>query len=90
MWSGGSRSRQRVEGGGSMRDIIAPVIGRCRACGANLSVEMRVRATEDWADRYQQDERLRRSVDRAVAQTVVLRHERQCPALRQRATRASA
>ncbi len=66
-----------------MWDVTAPVIGRCRACGANLSVEMRVRATEDWVDRYQYDERLRRSVDRAIARIVVLRHERQCPALRQ-------
>jgi len=64
-----------------MWDVIAPVIGRCRACGANLSVEMRVRATEDWVDRYQYDERLRRCVDRAVARVVVVRHERQCAAL---------
>lgn len=70
-----------------MWDVVAPVIGRCRACGANLSVEMRLRATEDWVDRYQYDERLRRSVDRAVAQVVVVRHERLCPALRQRASR---
>ncbi|HLY29635.1 MAG TPA: hypothetical protein VKQ36_01280 [Ktedonobacterales bacterium] len=63
-----------------MWDVIAPVIGYCRACGADLSIEVRLRATEEWADRYSYDERLRRKIDRAVVRIITERHMRSCPA----------
>ncbi|GEM_PF-1648755 len=63
-----------------MWDVIAAVVGHCRACGADLSCETRLRATEDWADRYYYDERMRRKIDRAVARLIAERHARACPA----------
>jgi hypothetical protein len=61
-----------------MWDVTVPVIGRCRECGEELGTELNVRATQDWVDQYQTDERMRRVIDHAVVRLVVARHERRC------------
>ena len=61
-----------------MWDVTVPVIGRCRECGDELGTDIVLRATQDWVDQYQSDERLHRLIDRAVVHLVVARHERHC------------
>jgi hypothetical protein len=61
-----------------MWDVTVPVIGRCRDCGDELGTEINVRATQDWVDQYQSDERMRRAIDHAVVRLVVARHARHC------------
>ena len=61
-----------------MWDVTVPVVGRCRDCGEELGSEITVRATQEWVDHYQGDERMRRTIDRAVVRLVVARHMRQC------------
>ena len=61
-----------------MWDVQTPVIGQCHACGDELNTPIRVRATAEWVERYHADERLRRSIDRAVVRLVVERHDSHC------------
>ena len=72
----------RVEAGAQevspMWDVTVPVTGRCRECGGDLGTEIIMRATQEWVDQYQSDERMRRVIDRAVVRLVVARHDRCC------------
>jgi hypothetical protein len=71
----GKRRKQEVN---PMWDMTVPVIGRCRECGDELGAEVVVRATQEWVDQYQSDDRMRRVIDQAVVRLVVARHERHC------------
>jgi hypothetical protein len=59
-------------------EVTVPVVGRCRQCGADLETEIHVRATQEWIDGYEMDERLQRVIDQAVVRLVVARHARTC------------
>lgn len=61
-----------------MWDVMVPVVGHCRECGDDLGTEVTLRATQDWVDQYQYDERMRRTIDHAVVRLVVARHSRRC------------
>ncbi|MEO7001490.1 MAG: hypothetical protein ABI068_06790 [Ktedonobacterales bacterium] len=62
----------------SLWDVSTPVSGHCQQCGDDLGTPLRVRATAEWVQSYQHDERLRRSVERAVVRLVVARHATSC------------
>lgn len=66
--------------------VELPVEGRCQDCGEDLSTRLRIWATREWVRRYESDERLRRSVDRAVAERVVERHTPHCAGRSRRAS----
>jgi hypothetical protein len=57
---------------------MVPVVGHCRECGDDLGTEVTLRATQDWVDQYQYDDRMRRTIDHAVVRLVVARHGRRC------------
>ncbi len=59
-------------------DLKASLAGTCRHCGADLSGEMRVRATPDWVARYYADEAFRRTINHSIALVATARHERIC------------
>ena len=73
-----------------MWNVTVPVVGRCRACGEDLEIALRVRATPEWIERYEADDRQWRQINRALVRYAVARHERRCPARgRPRATYSS-
>ena len=63
-----------------MWNVTVPVVGRCRACGEDLEIALRVRATPEWIGRYESEEQQRRQINRALVRYAVARHERRCPA----------
>ncbi len=65
-----------------MESMTVPIIGQCRACGAELGTELHVRSTAEWVARYNADLRLRNRMDRAMVRLIVSRHERHCPGRR--------
>jgi hypothetical protein len=73
-----AEGKRRKEEVNPMWDVSVPVTGRCQECGDELETEIVLRATQDWLDQYQSDERLHRLIDRAVVRLVVARHERHC------------
>jgi hypothetical protein len=63
-----------------MWNVTVPVVGRCRACGEDLEIALRVRATPEWIARYEYEDQHRRQINRALVRYAIARHERRCPA----------
>jgi len=63
-----------------MWNVTVPVVGRCRACGEDLEIALRLRATPEWIERYESDDRQWRQINRALVRYAVARHGRRCPA----------
>ena len=40
-----------------MWNVTVPVVGRCRACGEDFEIALRPRATPEWIERYESDDR---------------------------------
>lgn len=67
-----------------MWDVELPVVGRCPACGDDLTGAVRIHSTTSWITRYHTDDRLYSGINRAVERLVIERHARTCAARHQR------
>lgn len=68
--------------GSRMWDMELSVVGRCPECGGDLNETVRVRAPSGWLARYQNEDRLRRGIDRSIERLILQRHEPSCGAKR--------